>query len=191
MFEKNLVINNREIEHHGIFRVDDIFNAINQALKERGYQKREKKSEEQVFPEGRYIYLELRPYKEINDYITAMIKIRITLQNVTETAVKKNDLRQRFETGDVHIAFDAWSLTNFGIRWTMRPVIYFIRGVIHKYIYKYPLEIKRTQEVAADTAYIYAEVKRLMRSYEAKPAVSMKEEEVRKKVEEEIQKGSI
>ncbi|MEK6900233.1 MAG: hypothetical protein AABX05_03860, partial [Nanoarchaeota archaeon] len=98
MFEKNLVINNREIEHHGIFRVDDIFNAINQALKERGYQKREKKSEEQVFPEGRYIYLELRPYKEINDYITAMIKIRITLQNVTETAVKKNDLRQRFET---------------------------------------------------------------------------------------------
>ena len=113
------------------------------------------------------------------------------MQNVTETIVKKNDLRQRFETGDVHIAFDAWSLTNFGVRWTMRPVIYFIRGVIHKYIYKYPLEIKRTQEVAADTAYIYAQVKHLLQSYGPKPFIGMKEGEVRKTVEEEVNKGSI
>ena len=117
MTEKNLVVNNKELTYSGIFRVDDIFTTINKALEAKGYTKREKKSEELVTPLGRLLSLELRPYKEVSNYMTLMIKIKIALDNVTETV----EDGKKFQKGDVHISFDAWSLTDYEHRWGMKP----------------------------------------------------------------------
>ena len=68
MIEKNLIINGREFNYQGIFRMDQIFSTINRCLEEKGYQKREKKSEELVVEQGRKIIVELRPYKEVSNY---------------------------------------------------------------------------------------------------------------------------
>ncbi len=186
MTEKNLVVNNKEIVYKGIFRADELFSALNQALEERKYTKREKKSEELVTPVGRLLQLELRPFKIMTEYITLMIKIRVTLDNVTEVVLKRNAVKEKFQQGDVHIAFDAWSLTDYERRWGMKPLVYFMKGVIHKYIYKFPLEEGLVREVAADTAYEYAQAKKLLHSYERKEVTVPKETEVRRKVAEEM-----
>ena len=59
----------------------------------------------------------------------------------------------------MHITFDAWSLTDYERRWGMKPWMYFLKAVIHKYIYKFPYEEGTIVEVAADTAYVYAQIK--------------------------------
>ena len=56
-FERNLVINNKELKHSGIFNPEEVFSAINKALKARGYEKREKKTEESVSSEERSNYI--------------------------------------------------------------------------------------------------------------------------------------
>lgn len=189
-FEKNLIINNRELKYRGIFRADELFTAINQALEERGYQKREKKSEELVTEKGKRTYVELRPFKVKTNYATLMIKIKITLDYLTETAEKLKGEKRLFQQGDVLIAFDAWSMTDYENRWGMKPWVYFLKGMINKFLYQFPLEAGFTGELVGDTAYIYAKIKKLLSSYRPTAGKQPTEEEIRKQMEEVIKKES-
>lgn len=184
--EKNLVINGRELKYQGIFRAEELFSALNRALEERGYEKREKKTEETVTTAGRKIYLELRPYKEKSNYAALMLKIKITLDEVTETTQEFQGHKQKFQQGQVEIVFDAWSLTDYEARWGMKPWAYFLKGLINKFIYTWPLEAGFTGELIGDTAYVYARAKKLLQSYQPEKARPPVEEEIRRKVEEEM-----
>ncbi len=191
--EKNLVVNNKEFRYSGIFLADEIFSQVNAALEEKGYTKQEKRAEEKVTPTGRKLYLELRPYKIVTNYINLMIKIRITLDNVTEHTEKKNGVPRKFDKGDVHVAFDAWSITNYEGRWGMKPLVYFLKGVFNKYIYTFPVESGATSELVEDTVHIYAQVKHLLQSYAGeRPPLKTEEEvleEMKKEITKEIEQG--
>lgn len=188
MTEKNLVINQRKIIYHGIFRTDELLSVIRGALREKGYSYLEKKSEELVTPAGRVLQLELRPTKNVAQYVSLMIKIHVVLDNVTETVKEMSGIRQKFQQGDALIAFDAWSFTDYEGRWGTKPLSFFLKGVIHKYLYKFPLEEGFVGLLVQDTAYVYGKVKNLLQSYQGKKLPTLKEEEVMKKVEEEMRK---
>ena len=189
MTERNLIINQKKIVYHGLFRTDELLSAIKKALQEKKYNYLEKKSEELVTPTGRVLQLELRPTKNVTHYISLMIRIYIILDNVTETVKEVSRVKQKFQQGDVQIVFDAWSLTDYEGRWGNKPFNFFLKGVIHKYFYKFPLEVGFIRQLVGDTAYIYGQVKSLLQSYEGKKLPPMKEEEVMKKVQEEIKKS--
>lgn len=174
--------------YHGIFRTDELLSAIRKALQEKGYSYLEKKSEELVTPAGRLLQLELRPVKNVTQYISLMIKIHVALDNVTETVKEVSGIKQKFQQGEALIIFDAWSLTDYEGRWGTKPLHFFLKGIIHKYFYKFPLEEGFIRQLVGDTAYIYGQVKKLLQSYEGKRLPPMKEEEVMKKVEEEMGK---
>jgi hypothetical protein len=186
--EKDLVINNRELLYKGIFRVEELFSLINRVLEVQGYTKREKKSEETVTPDGRQAYIELRPYKVKTEYVTLMIKLKIILDNVTETFEEVDNLKQKFQQGDVTIIFDSWSLTDYQGRWNMKPWVYFMKGMVNKLIYQFPKESGFRGELMQDTAYLYARIKRLLDSYSPKQKQQVSEEEIRMQVQQDIQK---
>jgi hypothetical protein len=186
--EKNLIINNRELKYKGIFRVDELFSTINQALLEKGYQLREKKSEETVSEAGRKTSIELRPFKIKAEYAQLMIKIKIHLDSVTETKEEIHGEKKLFQQGDVLIAFDGWVLTDYQQRWGMKPWVFFMKGMIHKFLYKFPLEAGFPRELGGDTAHVYAKIKSLLNSYKMEAGKFTPEEEIKKQVEEEIRK---
>ncbi len=186
--EKNLVINNRELHYEGRFLLQELFFVINQALTERGYEKREKKTEEKVAEAGRNILIELRPFKQKTNYVTLMIKIRIFIHDMTEQVESFREAKHKFQHGKIEMLFDAWSLTNYESRWGMKPFVYFLKGVINKYLYTFPQESGFVGELVGDTAYVYGQMKRWLNSYKEPGFVLPKEEEVRKKVKEEMEK---
>lgn len=185
--EKFLVINGRELKYKGLFKVDELFARINNAIEMKKYEKREKKTEELVTETGRRTYVELRPFKVKSNFVTLMIKIKITLDNVTETVSEVNGVRKKFQLGDVSIVFDSWVLTEYHNRWNMKPLIYFIKGVFNKYLWTMPLEGKVKREVAIDTAYIYAQIKHLLNSYKPEGRTRIDESQIIKDVEKEIE----
>ncbi|MBS3116726.1 hypothetical protein J4421_03975 [Candidatus Woesearchaeota archaeon] len=187
-YEKNLVINNRELQYKGIFRFDDLVAVINRATEKLHYEKREKKTEEIVTEEGRKTYLELRPIKMVTKYIKLMIKIKITVSNATQTIEEVEGLKRKFDHGDLLIVFDSWVLTDYGHRWGMKPYVYFLKSMINKYLYSFPLEGSASGELASDTTFIYAQIKQLLESYKHELGKIVKEEEVVRDVEEEIRK---
>ncbi|MDP3734499.1 MAG: hypothetical protein Q8R37_04680 [Nanoarchaeota archaeon] len=182
-YEKNLVVNNKELNYKGIFRSDELFSVINKALTVRGYEQREKKTEELVTESGRRTSLELRPFKAKANYIFYMIKIKILLDNVTEA----REDQQKYLKGEVSISFDSWLMTDYQHRFDIKPVLYFLKGVISKYFYKFPLEEKFPSELRSDTDYIYHQISSLLKSYQ-KPSGKprKKEEDIKKEVEKEI-----
>ncbi|MBS3126550.1 hypothetical protein J4228_00110 [Candidatus Woesearchaeota archaeon] len=188
MYERDLVINNRELHYKGIFITNELFSIINRALEEKGYEKREKKTEEIVAQTGKRTFIELRPYKVKTNYAVLMIKMKITLDNITETVETIREEKRKFQQGDVSIIFDSWMLTSYEGKWVMKPWVYFLKGIINKYVYTFPLEKSFRRELVADTAYIYAQIKRLLNTYKVETGKVVREEDVRRKIEEEMRK---
>ncbi len=187
-YEKNLVINNRELKYKGIFRVDELFHKINSLLEELGYTKREKKTEELVTDVGRKTYIELRPFKEKSNYVVLMIKMRMTLDQVTETFEEVQGVRKKFQQGDVDIYFDSWILSDYQHRWGMKGWVYFVKGVVNKYLYTWPLEAEFKSEIGSDTARLFSGLKALFASYKVEAGKYVPESEIMRQVEEEIMK---
>lgn len=189
-YQKDLIINGKKITHHGVFRADELLAEINRALEARGYQKREKKTEETVTESGVSTHVELRPVKYKSSYFTLMIKVKVTLSNITEAIEEVQGYKRNYQKGDVEVLFDAWALTDYEYRWGMRPFIFFLKGFINKYIYIWPMEADARDEVVTDTVYLFSRVKKLLRSYEHQPEKLISEEEVMRGMEEEIKKES-
>ncbi len=187
-YEKSLIINNRQLKYNGLFRADELFSTLNRVIEERGYEKREKKSEEIVAEEGRRSYVELRPYKVITNYLTLMIKIKVNLDKVTEKLETARGEKKKYQQGELLIAFDAWVLTDYKDRWGMKPGFYFLKSLVNKFVYKTPIEAGVQGILVADTAYIYARIKKMLDSYRPGEERPKKEEEIRKEVEEELNK---
>ena len=188
-FERNLVINNKELKYSGIFNPNDIFNAINKALKSKGYEKREKKTEELVSSEQRDNYIELRPIKVKSEITSLMIKIKITEDNVIDEKQSVNHVTKNYQNGNLTIVFDSWVLTDSEARWEMRPWYYFFKGVISKYIYNLKEEGRYKGELVQDTAYIHSKIKKLLNSYKGETAEMIPEENVRERMREEVRKA--
>lgn len=187
-YTKNLIINHRELKYKGIFQSKDIFSTINRALEEKKYEKNEKKSEDLVTDQGRKTYVELRPYKEKSSINILMIKIMVTLNNITETAEEVNGRKIKYQQGDVTICFDAYELLDWEHHWMMKPFVYFMKGVINKYVYTWPLEASYKVELVNDTAYIYAQLRKLLNSYKLEVSRPLREDDIKRDVASEIKK---
>ena len=184
--QKNLVVNNKELKYIGIFNVEELFNVINEALEEKGYTKKEKKSEELVSEQGKKIFLELRPYKNLTNYLRTVIKMKVFLDKVVDHQEEIEGKKVKFQKGEITIVFDAWVITDYEERWGMKPFVFFLKGIINKFLYQYPLEGGSTGIVAGDTAHLYAKVKNLLRSYVPKVEKQMGEQDIIKEVSKDI-----
>ena len=172
MSEKLLVINGMRFDYKGIFEFDELLKVAHKAVTERGYVKHEKKFDEKVMPEGKEIYIELRPRKSKTAYYQLMIKIKITMKKLTEVKVTMNGLPRSMYQGEVTIVFDAWTTTDYEDRWGNKPVLYFLKTFINKYIYKFPLESGFPGEVADDTRYVYNQIRSALGLYKFKTSAS-------------------
>ena len=78
--ERWLVVNGRTLTYSGIFHLKELFSTINISLQKKGYTLKEKRNEEVVTENGRNIFFELRPYKEMTKQVTLLIKLKINLK---------------------------------------------------------------------------------------------------------------
>jgi len=165
MSEKLLIINAMPLSYKGVFEFEGLLKAIHKAVSERGYIKHEKRFDEQVTPEGKNIFLELRPKKTKTAYFDLMMKIKITMKNVTEVKVTVDGMPKTMNQGSIDMTFDAWTTSDYEYRWGNKPVFWFLKALVNKYIYKFPLEAGFTGEVADDTRYVYNQVRSALGLY--------------------------
>lgn len=173
MTEKNLIINNRTFTYKGIFRVNELLKTLDDTLTGLGYQKQEKKTEETVTPSGRHTHVELRPFKAKTNYVTLMLKIKISLDNITETVKEVDGLKKTFQQGDLTFIIDAWSLTDYASRWGMKPWFYFLKAFFNKFIYHLPLEEGFIGELKSDANYLTEQLKALLNLYRYQAAAGI------------------
>ncbi len=139
MPERKIVVENLKLEYEGLFSVAELYKLIDRWFKDQGYDKKEIKNVEQVGHEGKYIELELQPWKNISDYVQYLIKLRLYAKNVKEVDVEKDGAKVKLNQGKVVIIIDGYFVTDHEGRWESRPTLFFWRTILDKYFYRGPL----------------------------------------------------
>jgi hypothetical protein len=164
MSEKRLVIDQMRLNYSGIFNLNELYKMIDGWLYEKGYDKYEKKNEEQVLETGRKIEIELRPWKKTTDYAKNEIRLRIFVDNMTDVEIERDGRKTKMHKGDIQMIFDAFLETDYEHRWENKPVYYFFRTLVDKYIFRIYTG-KFIGNLVADTRDLHQRIKAYLNLY--------------------------
>lgn len=164
MSEREVLIDKMRLTYEGLFDVVELYKMIDRFFKEKGYDKREKHNSERVTAEGKFIELELEPWKKITDYAMNVIKLRIVMSDITEVVVKKGNVKVKLNKGKVKMVFDAYLETDYENRWEGKPLFFFLRTILDKFIFK-PYTSGFRKNVMDDCNHLYNKVKAFLNLY--------------------------
>ena len=90
------------------------------------------------------------------------------MKKVTEVTMEVDGIPKNFNQGEINIIFDSWTTTDMAERWNQKAWFFFLRTIIDKLIYKFPMDEAFYGEGAADVNYIYNQVRSHMGLYKFK-----------------------
>ena len=135
MAERELLVENK-VGYEGLFSVKELYRLIDAFFREKGYDKREIKNSEKVTPEGKFIEVEMMPWKKVTDYAKNEIWMRIIIENLKEVEVEKNGVKVKLNQGSLKIVFYGYLTTDYENRWEQKPMFFFIRTLFDKFFLK-------------------------------------------------------
>jgi hypothetical protein len=136
MAERKIVVDKLKITYEGLFDATNLYQMIDSWLHNKGFDKREMKNNEIVKPEGKYVLLELQPWKKITDYARLVIKVDLRMFDVKDVEIEKDHQKLKLNKGRVVIALWGFLDTDYENRWEEKPVYFFLRALKDKFVYK-------------------------------------------------------
>ena len=158
MVEKYTVIDKRPLSFTGYFKPDDLFRVVRRFLKERGYFPLETKNYEEVYEQGRQVTIELKPFKQVSDYLKQELVLVIKMSKLQDKLVEIDGARQQYMHGKVDIVFDAMIVTDLKAKWEGAGWLYFLRTINDKFIRKDWIN-KSKDEVGKDANDLMEEIR--------------------------------
>jgi len=164
MAERRIVVDNLYLVYEGLLNINDFYLVIDKWLREKGYDKCEKRNSEQVYKDGRQIELELEPWKKITDYARIVINMTFWMSNLKEVQVKKDKYTIKMMQGKVTVRMIAYLDTDYEGMWEGKPVFYLFRHIIDKWVYR--VDVRKYESAVADDAFhLYNTMKSFLNLY--------------------------
>lgn len=164
MVETQIIVDGLSLGYEGLFSVHELYMLIDKFFRDHMYDKRETQNMEKVEPHGKYIELELQPYRKMTDYIRFVIRIRIKMFNIKDVEIEKDGHKVKLKKGKVNIVFDGFLETDYEGRWEGKPSYVFIRTVFDKFIYKMYTN-KFEAQLNEDVYTLYNQIKAFLNLY--------------------------
>jgi hypothetical protein len=164
MAERRIVVDNLVLQYEGLFEIKELYLMIDKWLRQKGYDKWEKRNHEHVLKDGRFIEFELEPWKKISDYAKIVISMYIHMLNIKEVTVKKDNVDVKMNQGRVRIRFIGFLVTDYTNKWEGQPLYYFLRAIFDKYVYRVTSD-KFEGAVSDDVKHLYQNVKAFLNLY--------------------------
>ena len=138
MVEKKQVLYDLRTTYNGPFLVEDFYNEVDNWIKEKGFEKEPKKKMEHVTKDGKRIEWVVEAHHHIDDLHYGIVILRVLLDNIKEVVIKKDGKKIRINNGDAFINIDGFIQSHIhGSLFQVKPIYYFIRALIDKFIYKF------------------------------------------------------
>ena len=138
MAEKKQVLYDLRTTYNGPFVVEDFYAEVDRWIKENGFEKEPKKKMEHVTKSGKKIEWLAEAHRHLDELHRSIIVMRALLDNVKEVVIKKNGKKIRINNGDVFVNIDGFVLSHMhGSFYQVKPIYYFIRALVDKYIYNF------------------------------------------------------
>ena len=164
MSEKKIVVDKLRLTYEGLFSIQDLYKLIDVWFREKGYDKKERIAHERVTPEGKYIEIEIEPWKKYTDYVKSEVKIRMIFSDIREVEVEQEGVKIILNQGKIQMVFDGYLTTDYEHRWEQKPLFFFLRTVFDKYIYRIYTE-KYEHHVIEDVNQVHSQIKSFLNLY--------------------------
>lgn len=168
MTQKSLIINGLPVHYTGVFVFDELYTVLKDSLIQRGYKLHEKRFEQREGEKGKNIFIELRPLKIRAAWLSETMRIRIYISDLRDVVLEADGIPTAFQEATIDMSFDGWITFGIRHRWGNNPTFYFIKSVINKWVYRFPLEGGMEGEVASDTRFVLGQVKAHLGLYKFK-----------------------
>lgn len=164
MAERDFVVDHMRLSYEGVFKVQDLYKLIDSWLREKGYDKREKRMAEKVAPDGKFIEWEIEPWKKITDYAKIVIKLRVIMSDIKEIDVEIDGNKIKMNQGKADFVFDGFMETDYENRWESKPMWVFLRTIFDKHLLR-PYTQGYYNAVLDDVNEIHTRIKSFLNLY--------------------------
>ena len=138
MSEKKQVLYDLRTAYSGPFVIEDFYAEVDNWIKEKGFTKEHKKKMESVTKSGKKIQWFIEIQSHLDELHHGIVMLRVLMDNVKEAAIKREGKKIRINNGDVLVNIDAFIESHIhGSFYQIKPIFYFIRTLIDKYIYNF------------------------------------------------------
>ena len=138
MVEKKQVLYDLRTTYNGPLSVEDFYAEVDNWIKEKGFEKEPKKKSEHVTKTGKKIEWVIEAHRHLDDLHYSVIVMRALLDNIKEVVIKKDGKKIRINNGVVFINIDGFIQSHIhGSFFQIKPVYYFMRALIDKFIYNF------------------------------------------------------
>lgn len=164
MAERELIVDHIRLTYEGLFDAKELFAIIDKYFREKGYDKRELRNIEQVKPEGKYVEIEILPWKKTTDYVRNEIWMRMVMSEVKEVEVEKDGVKVKLNQGKIQVVIDGYYTTDYENRWEQKPTFFLVRTLFDKYFLKSYTD-KYKGVLVEDTHLLHSTIKAFLNLY--------------------------
>lgn len=136
MAEEKIVRDPIEIKYHGVFNAVELYRTIKNYSLDKGYTPHDLKYEEEVVGKKRRILAEVRPYKNITNYMKYRFWTIILIEDMEDVVIEKDGKKVTMQHGEVIIKITGLIAYDWTRQWEAKPWLYFLREIFDKYIFR-------------------------------------------------------
>lgn len=162
--EKKSVVDKLRLTYEGIFSLEELYKLIDTFIREKGYDKRERIAQEKITPEGKFIHLDIEPWKKYTDYVKSEIRLKVYITDMKDVEIERDGVKMKMNQGKIQMVFDGYLSTDYENRWESKPIFFFIRTIFDKYIYRIYTD-KYEGHVVEDINQLHAMIKSFLNLY--------------------------
>jgi hypothetical protein len=126
----------KSFSFEGLFVYKDFFRVLDVWLRDKFYDKFEKRNEEFVRPDGtKNVDVELTPWKKTTDYFKLSMKVEVLVSNMRDVEIEQNGKKVRLQKGKLDVKIGGYVTSDYEGRWD-EGAWYFIREVFDQFVYR-------------------------------------------------------
>ncbi|MFH0978093.1 MAG: hypothetical protein V1837_02205 [Candidatus Woesearchaeota archaeon] len=134
--EREVIVDKMRFDYEGLFSIPELYKLIDEWFEDKNYDKREIRNIERVSQDGKFIEIEILPWKKVSDYAKNEIRLRMFMSEIKDMEVEKEGVKVKLNQGKLHIVFDGYLSTDYENRWEQKPMFFFLRTIFDKYLYE-------------------------------------------------------
>jgi hypothetical protein len=137
MTEKKFVVYELRLAYNGPIRIVDFYKEVEDWIRQKGMNKELKKKMERLAPKGKKMEWTVECWKNHAHHTKEVVRLRSIFNEVRDIEVKRSGKRIKTQQADILILIDGILETDVSQLWEQKPIFYFIKTIIDKYIWKF------------------------------------------------------
>jgi len=184
--EKETFIDRLTVSYEGKFEWAELTRMIEKWGKEHEYFVHIDAHKGGITTSGRNLAVEYNLFKKFSQIHYSVLKLEVSCSNMKDIVEKVDGRNRNINEGSVEAVFMGFLMTNIKSRWETKPSIYFIRGVIDKFIYKL-YRPKYPGRVIGDATTLANEIRSFLYLYKHRLGEGMPDERIPTAIDPEEQ----